>query len=149
MDFLDIGLSVFFIWSFLLSTCFPINDLYFFSVSVWVSVFLSVNCIFPMQCQCCLLLWIHISFILAFVFIFFILNGIYLFLAALGLWCCVRAFSDCSEQGPLSGCPGFSREAQALGYRLNDCGTWRGLVALQHVEPSGARNWTHVPCNAR
>ena len=60
MDFLDIGLSVFFIWSFLLSTCFPINDLYFFSVSVWVSVFLSVNCIFPMQCQCCLLLWIHI-----------------------------------------------------------------------------------------
>ena len=33
----------------------------------------------------------------------FFFNFIYLFLAALGLCCCARAFSSCSERGLLSG----------------------------------------------
>ena len=47
---------------------------------------------------------------------------IYLFLAALGLGCCLPAFSSCSEWGLLSNCGaqpshygGFSRAARALG----------------------------------
>ena len=44
---------------------------------------------------------------------YFILNLFYLFLAALGLRCCVRAFSSCGEWGLLldavvSHCSGFS-----------------------------------------
>ena len=32
---------------------------------------------------------------------FFLINLIYLFLVALGLHCCVQAFSSCGERGPL------------------------------------------------
>ena len=38
---------------------------------------------------------------LSFLFFFFFNLFIYLFLAALGLLCCVRAFSSCSERGLL------------------------------------------------
>ena len=34
-------------------------------------------------------------------FFFFLINFIYLFLAALGLRCCVRAFSSCGKRGLL------------------------------------------------
>ena len=34
-------------------------------------------------------------------FFFFLVNVFILFLAALGLRCCARAFSSCSERGPL------------------------------------------------
>ena len=36
-----------------------------------------------------------------FLLFFFLYKFIYLFLAALGLHCCMRAFSSCSERGPL------------------------------------------------
>ena len=59
-----------------------------------------------------------------FLFCFVFLNKlIYLFLAVLGLCCCARAFSSCSERGLLfivraSHCGGFSCcGAQALGTR--------------------------------
>ena len=49
-------------------------------------------------------------------------NLFILFLAALGLHCCVKAHSNCNEQGLFSGCGvqaphcgGFSCGAQALG----------------------------------
>ena len=41
------------------------------------------------------MLWIYIFFSNKFLFLF------YLFLAALGLRCCMRAFSSCGEQGLL------------------------------------------------
>ena len=41
-------------------------------------------------------------FLKAFIYYFFFINlFIYLFLAALGLGCCMRAFSSCGEQGLL------------------------------------------------
>ena len=47
-------------------------------------------------------------------------------MAALGLHCGAQAFSSWSEQGPT-----------------------HGLVALQHVESSWTRDWTHFPCAGR
>ena len=67
----------------------------FFSVSI-VYFLYNVNALFCFE--------FTFSSILAFIFIFFILNFLYLFVAALGLCCCVQAFSSCSKQGPLSGC---------------------------------------------
>ena len=72
-----------------------------------------------------------------FSFFFFQFFLIYLFLAALGLCCCVLAFSSWVEQGLLFSCSaqashwgGFSYcKAQALGHK--------GLVALRHVGSSG------------
>ena len=125
VDFLDIGLSVFFIQSFLLSACFPICDLCFFSVSVWVSVFLSVNCVFPIQCQCSLLLWIRI----------FIYSGIrFHFLYSkfpLSICGCPRLVSLCSGFFQLQWagatlwlrCRGPHCGAQARGCRLSGRGT--------------------------
>ena len=76
-------------------------------------------------------------------FLFFLINlFIYLFLAALGLCCCVRASSSCSERGYSSlWCAGFSLRwllllrsmgfrragfsscgSRALEHRLNSCG---------------------------
>ena len=59
------------------------------------------------------------NFIILFFFLIIFLN---LFLAALGLHCCMRAFSSCSKQGlPSLRCAGFSLQwllfcgAQALG----------------------------------
>ena len=49
-------------------------------------------------------------------------------MAALGLRCCTRAFSSCSECGLLSSggelashCSGFSHGAQALEHRISSC----------------------------
>ena len=70
-------------------------------------------------------------------FFFFFNNFIYLFLAALGLHCCVRAFSSCGERGLLFAVHGLLIAvaslcgAQALGARasvfvacrLSSCGT--------------------------
>ena len=73
-----------------------------------------------------------------------LLKTFYLFLAALGLCCCVWAFSTCGEWGPLcrvnalaSHCGGFSCcRAQAWGLAsFSSCSTWAqylwhtGLVA--------------------
>ena len=66
---------------------------------------------------------------------------IYLFLAALGLCCCMWAFSSCSEQGlcfvavrcVASHCCGFSccgelalgsRASEVVACRLSSCGAW-------------------------
>ena len=57
---------------------------------------------------------------------------IYLLLAALGLHCCVQAFSTCGEWGlpasygaRASHCSGFPCEPQALGHvGFSSCGTW-------------------------
>ena len=64
------------------------------------------------------------NFILELSFIY-----LFLFLAALGLCCCLRAFSSCG--------------AWAQQFWLT------GLVALQHVGSSQTRNLTHVPCVGR
>ena len=74
-------------------------------------------------------------------FLFFFINlFIYLFLAALGLRCCARAFSSCSERGLLFiavrglliAVASLVGTARALGVRasvvvahgLSSCGTW-------------------------
>ena len=57
----------------------------------------------------------------------------YLFLALLGLCCCMRAFSSCSEQGLFSSCGAWAPHcsglprcrAQALGREsFSSCSTW-------------------------
>ena len=66
-------------------------------------------------------------FSLSFSFFFFLIYLIYLFLAALGLCCCVRAFSRCGEWGATlrcgaraSHCGGFSCcKARALSARAS------------------------------
>ena len=94
-------------------------------------------------------------------------------MAALGLRCCVQAFSSCSERGATlrcsvraSHCGGFSCcRAWALGTRasvvvvhgLSRCGSRAlehrlsscGLVAQQHVASSPTRVQTRVPCFGR
>ena len=67
-----------------------------------------------------------------------------------------RHFSSCGEQGLLSSCG-----ARAPHWRgFSCCRAWtpdhglhwlwcRGLVALEHVEFSRTRAWTHVPCISR
>ena len=98
--------------------------------------------------------------------LFFKIYLFYLFLAALGLCCCVQAFSSCGERGLLfiavcglliavaSRCG-----AEAVGVRasvvvargLNSCGSWApehrlsklwcvGLVAPRHVGSSRTRD---------
>ena len=104
--------------------------------------------------------------------LFFFFKFIYLFLAALGLCCCSRAFSEwgatlrCGAQA--SHCGGFSCcGAWGLECRLSSCGTWAqqlwlmgsraqaqqlwrtGLVAPWHVGSSRTRARTHVPCIGR
>ena len=96
---------------------------------------------------------------------FFFLLTLFSFLAVLGLCCFARAFSSCSEQGPLffccgvwaSRCDGFSCcRAQALGVQASvDAaqgsvvaapGLWSAdSVALWPVGSSQARGWT--PCS--
>ena len=104
-------------------------------------------------------------FILLFYFIYL------LFLAALGLCCCVWAFSSCGEQGLLfllrwllllqsagSRHAGFSScgtwASVVVARRLSSCGSRAlerrlsscGLVALRPVGSSWTRDRTHVPC---
>ena len=79
----------------------------------------------------------------------------YIFMAALGLRCCMRAFSSCSVQA--SHCSGVSCcRAQALGHAgFRSCSVWAqqlwcmGLVALSHVGSSRTSDQTGVPCIAR
>ena len=63
-----------------------------------------------------------------FLFLFFFFNKfIYLFLAALGLCCCARAFSSCSEQGLLFLVVCGLLLLQSTGSRhagFSSCGTW-------------------------
>ena len=49
------------------------------------------------QTNCCALQLYHSNELL----VFFFLNVMYLFLVVLGVRCCARAFSSCSEQGLL------------------------------------------------
>ena len=53
---------------------------------------------------------------------------IYLFMAVLGLRCCTRAFSSCSERGLLFVAePGWALGAWAsvvVAHRLSSCGSW-------------------------
>ena len=73
----------------------------------------------------------------------------YLFMVALGLCCCARAFSACSERGLLSSCgawtycSGFSdRKAQALGMLVS-------VDAPQQVKSSRTRDRSRVSCIGR
>ena len=89
-----------------------------------------------------------------FFFIFIFLN-LFLFMAVLGLRFCARAFSSCSERGPLfivvrgpvtiaaSRCRAQAPDAQAQQLWLT------GLVAPRHVGSSQTRARTRVPCIGR
>ena len=99
---------------------------------------------------------------------FLLIYFIYLFLAALGLRCCVRAFSSCGErgllfvvvQGLLTAVASLAAEhglqvrgLQQLwltGSRLQAQQLWHtGLVAPWHVGSSQTRARTRVPCIGR
>ena len=81
---------------------------------------------------------------------------IYLFLAALGLCCCVRAFSSCGKRGLLFVAvltllivvPSLVVEHGLQAHGLQEL--WHtGLAALRHVGSSWTRDRTHVPCIGR
>ena len=84
----------------------------------------------------------------AFFFFFKLYLFVYLFLAALVLRCWALAFSSCGEQGLLERqCTGMSSR-----WFLFLCGwAWgcAGLLVPLHVESSGTRDWTRVPCLGR
>ena len=84
-----------------------------------------------------------ISLPLFFLFLFFCL-----FLVALGLHCCTQPFSSCNAQASHGGDFSYC-EAQALATWFNNCMWLAGLVAPWHVESSGTRDWTCVPCIGR
>ena len=86
------------------------------------------------------------------------------FMAALGLRCCMRAFSSCGERGRFLQFCGFLVAVASLvaehwlqahglqqlwltGSRAQAQYLWRtGLVAPRHVGSSRTRARTHVPC---
>ena len=74
---------------------------------------------------------------------------IYLFLAGLGLRCCSRAFPSCRVGATIwVRCSGFSLQGlllQSTGARARRSSSCVGLVALQHVGSSWARDLTGVP----
>ena len=82
----------------------------------------------------------RLLFIYLFIFLKESILFIYLFLAALGLQCCARAFSSCSERGATlhcgawaSHCGGFSCcGAQALG-------AWASVVVARGLSSCGSR----------
>ena len=70
--------------------------------------------------------------------------------------CCLQAFSSCGEQGLLlaavhrllTAVASLGAEHRLWMHRVQQL--WHtGLVALQHVETSWTRDWTHVPCIGR
>ena len=78
-------------------------------------------------------------------------------MVALGLCCYTQAFPSCGEWELLSSCgaqvshrSGFSCcGAQALRLAVfSSCSTWDS-AALGHMESSGTRDRTHVPCIGR
>ena len=88
--------------------------------------------------------------------ILFFFPLIYLSLAALGLRCCMWAFSSCGEQGLLFVAGhGLLIAAASLGCGARALGTraqqlWlTGLVAPRHVGSFLTRARTHVPCIGR
>ena len=61
---------------------------------------------------------------------------IYLFLAALGLHCCTRAFSSCSEQGLLSSCYAWVSPCASFS-----CGAWAlGLASFSNCDERAPRH---------
>ena len=92
-----------------------------------------------------------------FFFLIIIILKFYLFFPALGLCCCVWAFSSCSERASHlwwllllrstgSRHVGFSScGSRALEHRLSSC----GARALQHVGSSPTRDRSRVPCIGR
>ena len=110
-----------------------------------------------------------------FLFSFFFKINLFLFLAALGLCCCVRAFSSCgewrllfvvvrrlliavaslvTEQGSrrecFSSCGTRAQQSWLVGSRAQAQQLWHmGLVALWHVGSSWTRVRTRVPCIGR
>jgi len=84
-------------------------------------------------------------------YLFTLFTCIYFFLAALGLHCCPRSFSDCCKQGIIYLlCKGFSwwwcllwhTDSRAQAQQL-----WQmGLVAQQNMGSSQARDQTYVSC---
>ena len=84
-------------------------------------------------------------------------------MAALGLCCCVWAFSSCGEGGySLFQCSVFSswwllllQSGVSKLVSFSSCGTWSQylhltcLVASQHVGSSQTRDQTHDPCIGR
>ena len=114
---------------------------------------------------CCILLFIQFNVFFINVFIYLL---IYLFLAALGLYCCPRAFSSCGEQGllfvavcglliavaslvaehRLQACR--LQELWLVGSRAQAQQLWfMGLVAPWHVGSSQTRAQTRVSCIGR
>ena len=82
---------------------------------------------------------------------FFSLIFIYLFMAALGLCCCMRAFSSCGKWDLLSSysarashCGGFCCRAWALGH-VGSVVAAPGLIAPWNVGSSRIRDQTRVP----
>ena len=109
----------------------------------------------------------HYHVVLLFPLSFISYLAIIIFLAALGLRCCARAFSSCSEwgllfvaaRGPLiavgSRCRAWGLGTQAsvvAACRLSSCSTWAldctGLVAPQHVGSSQTGAQTVSPALA-
>ena len=80
------------------------------------------------------------------------LKNFNLFLAALGLCCCVRTCSSCSEWGLLFSCISLQRLLllQSMDFRplRLSSGRCTGLVALWHVGSSRIRDRTCVPALA-
>ena len=77
-------------------------------------------------------------------------------MTALGLCCCVRAFSSCSEWQRLPSCgvqTSHCRVARVAerGFQVHGLQSlWlMGLSAPQHVESSLTRDGTHVSCIGR
>ena len=60
------------------------------------------------------------------IYIYYIYNFIHLCLAALGLHCCMRSFSSCSDWGLLSCCTAAASLVVERG--LNNCGTRASLL---------------------
>ena len=72
---------------------------------------------------------------------FFLINlFIYLFLAALGLCCCARAFSSCSERGLLfiAVC-GLLIAVASICCRAGALGTWTSVVLARGLSSCGSR----------
>ena len=76
-------------------------------------------------------------------FSFFFKKFIYLFLAALGLHCCVRAFSSCSEQGLLFIVVRGLLLLRSAGFSCcgaRALGAWASVVVACELSSCGSRD---------
>ena len=92
----------------------------------------------------CLLLLVKFDQIKILSLISFLKEIIYLFLAALGLHCCMRAFSSCGEQGATLRCG--ARASPRGGFFC--CGawalrTWASVVVARRLSSCGLRALEH------